>query len=162
MHPVERRRRYIAIALRRARPGSGSARTFLLERTWKGLPASMGEIDIRLLATPVVIVGVVATALYMPQRVPCDLALLVTVWDAPALYRELLAARCVRTGALAIGGSTWRTPAGAPLDILESTAPWARDAVAPPRAPPRATRSSPSPTSSSSSWPPAAPRMSPI
>lgn len=123
---VSRRKTFLALALRRARPGSGSARSFLLARTWQELSVAL---DVRRLATPCVIVGGVATALYMPQRLTLDLDLLVAAPDAPALHRELRALNWTHGGASRVGGTTWRDPSGGRLNLLESAEPWARDAV---------------------------------
>lgn len=122
-----RRRQYLALALRRARPGSGSAREFLLTRTWEGLPPV--SIDLARLSTSYVIVGAVATALYMPQRFTYDLDLLVVSDDAPTLHRELLALGCSRTGTLSIGRTSWVAADGGRLDVIESSEPWVRDAI---------------------------------
>ena len=126
-----RRKQYLALALRRVQPGSGSSRAFLMSRSWKDPNVEVG-LDLHRLRTPFVIVGAVATALYMPQRMTDDLDLLVLTADAPALYHELGEAGCARLGPLSIGGTSWRTPSGAVLDVLESDEPWARDAVGDP------------------------------
>ncbi|HEX5504640.1 MAG TPA: hypothetical protein VFW96_18630 [Thermomicrobiales bacterium] len=123
---ASRRKAFLALALRRARPGSGSARSFLLARTWQELPVAL---DVRRLATPCVIVGGVATALYMPRRLTLDLDLLVAAPDAPTLQRELRALGWAREGTSSVGGTTWRAPDGSKVGVLESTEPWARDAV---------------------------------
>lgn len=124
----------VARARRRAKPGSGSSREFLLARTWKGLPPV--NIDVTRLQTPCVIVGGVATALYMTQRVTYDLDLLVTHEDAPALHQELEAQGCTLSGTLSIGGTTWTTQDGGEIDVIESGDQWAIHAVSQPnRAP---------------------------
>lgn len=127
---ILRRKQFLALALRRARSGSGSPREFLAARTWRSPFMSMGiDLDLHRLRTPFVIVGGVATALYMPQRLTLDLDVLVAAEDAPAFYEELRQAGCSRQGSLAIGGTTWQTPGGGSLDVLESLEPWARAAV---------------------------------
>lgn len=128
-----RRKQFLALALRRARPGSGSTRAFLTARTWRRPFVSMGiELDLQRFRTPFVIVGGVATALYMPQRLTLDLDVLVVAEDAAAFYEELRQAGCTRQGTLTIGGTSWRAPGGGSLDVLESTEPWARIAVSTP------------------------------
>jgi len=88
------------------------------------------------LSTPYVVVGAVATALYMPERATPGLDLLTTASDAPALRSELEALGCTYAGSLSIGGSTWRTPSGGTLDVIESDEPWVAEALAAPnRAP---------------------------
>jgi hypothetical protein len=120
-----RRKQFIALVRKRVRPGSGSAREFLLSRTW-GAPAAA----LRDLQTPFAIVGAVASWLYMPRRRTTEaLAILVVAEDAPRLYDELARARCTRLIPLSFGGWTWRLPDGSTLDVLESSEPWARSAV---------------------------------
>jgi hypothetical protein len=123
-----RRKQYLALARRRARPGSGSSRALLMSRTWQDPSMDIG-VDLLRVRTPFIVVGAVATWLYMPQRMTRDLDLLVLAADAPRLYAELAEAGCARTGTLSIGGTIWRTPTGSDLDILESSEPWAVEAV---------------------------------
>lgn len=127
---ILRRKQLIALALRRVRPGSGSAREFLLARTWEGLPPV--AIDLSQFAAPYVVIGAVATALYMPQRFTDHLDLLTSPNYAPALYRELEALRCRRTGTSRIGGTSWEVRDSGRLVVLESGEPWVRDALARP------------------------------
>lgn len=86
-------------------------------------------LELARLTTPYVIVGGVATALYMPWRLTLDVDLLVMTNDAPFLYQELLAAGWVREGSLSIGGTTWRAPDRSKVDVLESGEPWVRTAI---------------------------------
>jgi hypothetical protein len=123
-----RRKQYLALARRRARPGSGSSRALLVSRNWQD-PGMDTGVDLQRVRTPFVVVGAVATWLYMPQRMTRDLDLLVLAADAPRLYAELAEAGCARTGTLAIGGTIWRTPTGSELDVLESSERWAVEAV---------------------------------
>ena len=102
---THRRKELLAIIRRRVRPGSGSSLDFLRRRTW-----SEPSVDLHRLRTPFVVVGATATALYMPERLTKDVAILVLAKDAPALHHELNRAGCIRIGMLTIGGSTWRTP----------------------------------------------------
>lgn len=85
--------------------------------------------DLAGIRTPFVIVGGVATALYMPERMTLDLDLLVESSHAEAFSAELLARRFVRESPLAFGGSRWRAPDGDRLDVLESAESWVVDAV---------------------------------
>jgi len=57
-----------------------------------------------------VVVGGIATRLYMPERMTDDVGILVLTQDAGNLYRELEQAGSTRTGELSIGGSTWKLP----------------------------------------------------
>lgn len=124
------RRELIAMALRRARPGSGSMLDFLRMRTW-----SEPSVNLHDLRTPFVIVGAVATNLYVPERPTQDIGILVAAMDASRLHAELVAAGFTRQGDLSIGGSGWESEAGR-LDDIESAEPWARSALdAPNRSP---------------------------
>lgn len=128
-----KRKQFLALALRRARPGSGSTREFLMTRSWRSPFMRMGiDLDLQRFRTPFVIVGGVATALYMPQRLTLDLDVLVLAEDARGFYEELLQAGCTRQGALTVGGTGWQTPGGGSLAVLESHEPWARTAISSP------------------------------
>lgn len=124
--PDVRRKQFLALVRRRVRPGSGSSIDFLRTRTWSEPVVELPNLD-----APYVIVGAVATALYMPERVTRDLDILVLAEDAPAVHHQLMAAGYRRAGSLMIGGSVWETPGGL-LDVIESDEPWAREALADP------------------------------
>jgi len=83
--------------------------------------------------TPFVVVGGVATRLYMPERMTIDIDILVLSEDWAALDHELKQAGCRHQGALTIGGSTWVLPDGTLLDVIVSTEEWAREAIRNPR-----------------------------
>ena len=87
--------------------------------------------DLHQLRTRFVVVGAVATSLYMPKRLTDDLDLLVLTKDAPDLYEEFAQAGYTRVGTLTVGGTTWETPGGL-LDVIESSEPWAEEAIAAP------------------------------
>lgn len=123
-YPLIRRRLIIDFALRRAKPGSGSERDFLVSRSWRAVALEWLEVDTRF-----VIVGAVATALYMPRRATMDLDVLVLPEDARAFHGALRRSGYALRGPLAFGGTTWVAPGGRVLDVLESDEPWARAAV---------------------------------
>ncbi len=124
--PAARRRLIIDIVRRRVRPGSGISIEFLSARTWSDPEMAL---DLNSLNTPFVVVGGVATALYMPQRVTLDIDILVRARDVENIAAELRRAGCTQVGPLAFGGSQWRTPDGSELDVLESDEAWAEEAV---------------------------------
>jgi hypothetical protein len=127
----ELRRRYLEIALRRVRPGTGSSEAFYRRRDWTQLP-----VDLSQLRTPFSVVGGVATRLYMPERATSGLNLLIHRDDAEAFYAELSEIGLRRSGDLSIGGSTWSNPDGFEVDIVEADLNWTCEAL-------RTARSSP-------------------
>lgn len=84
--------------------------------------------------TPFVLVGGVATALYMPRRLTFDLDILVLPDDAARCYQELqeLGYSEQDQGQLALAETIWRGPDGSSLDVLEATEPWGPAAVSTP------------------------------
>lgn len=122
MSASEVRARILEIARRRQKPGTGSSQGFLRQRTarkqWPDLTGALGEI---LWAT----VGGVATRHYAPERATIDLDVLVER-SAAAVVRERLRKAGFRYGGeLTIGGSSWASPDGTAIDVLETEAPWA-------------------------------------
>lgn len=127
--PAARRRLLLEMALRRARPGTGSADVLLRGRTamatWPDLTELLG-------ALPWAVVGAVATRAYMPERATQDLDVLVAADDAAEVRRRFEASGYTPVQELAIGGVTWRSPEGALVDVLESRLPWVPEALGAP------------------------------
>ncbi|MFH1141749.1 MAG: hypothetical protein V1724_08855 [Chloroflexota bacterium] len=121
------RRQLIALALKRQRPGTGSAPTTLKERT---AVMQYPDLSRALTGIPWAIVGGVATRLYMPERATLDLDVAVLASDAAEARMRLQDAGYRYVGDLSIGGSTWGSPSGQEVDVLELTTPWASDALA--------------------------------
>lgn len=127
---AERRSQYIALAQRRVRPGSGSSTAYLRSRT-----AEQPLFDLRQLlgrTRRFLLVGGLATRLYMPERTTLDTDILILAEDQSVAEQELSAGGCRKLGALAIGGSTWALPDETTLDVIISDTPWAREAMAHP------------------------------
>ena len=80
--------------------------------------------------TPFVVIGGVATRLYMPERVTLDIDILVLAADRKTCEHELTQAGCKQLGDLSIGGATWKLPNGVELDVIFSEAPWAAEVIA--------------------------------
>ncbi len=76
-----------------------------------------------------VIVGGLATALYMPQRMTLDTDLLILGEDLKRVEARLGAAGCERVGPLTIGGSSWRLLKGRILDVIALEGAWVNDAL---------------------------------
>jgi len=121
----ERRHFLIDMALRRARPGTGSSMAFYRRRDWSAL-----GVDLSSIKTPFAIVGAVATRLYMPERVTHDINLFVPLSSEPSITAELVRLSFTKRGELSIGDSTWTDAQGARLDMIASEEPWASEAVA--------------------------------
>ena len=79
--------------------------------------------------TPFVVIGGVATRLYMPERTTLDIDILVLEADRKICEQELMQAGCKKLGDLSIGGATWELPNGVELDVVFSEAPWASEAL---------------------------------
>lgn len=86
-------------------------------------------LDLARIGTPFVVVGGVATALYMPRRLTLDVDILSRANEERDLARELQAAGYTRLAPLASGGTMWGAPDGSTLGVLEVDASWVDDAV---------------------------------
>lgn len=129
----DRRKIYIQLAIKRCRPGRGSSLEFLKTRTWNHPVANLTKI---IQKTRFVVVGGIATRLYMPERMTDDLDILVLTNDATTLYQELGQAGSEKVGDLSIGGSTWLLPDNTLLDVIESESAWVNSALTYPESSP--------------------------
>lgn len=120
------RKTLLDIARRKQRPGAGTARTLLMGRTalsqWPDLTPVLGPL---LWA----VIGAAATRLYMPERATRDLDIMVRALDDPEVRKRLAAAGFLYQGELSIGGSSWLSPDGVPVDVVECGEPWFAQAV---------------------------------
>lgn len=78
---------------------------------------------------PWAVVGAVATRAYMPERSTQDLDILVASEVAQEVRARLERAQFQKVQELAIGGVTWRSPSGHLVDVIESRAQWAPQAL---------------------------------
>jgi hypothetical protein len=121
-----KRRMLIDLAQRRQRAGTGSAPAFLVQRTtqmaWPDLSSVLSPI-------PWAVVGAVATRLYMPERTTQDMDIVIRGEDTAAVRQKLSNAGFVYQGELNIDGSTWLTPDGQIIDIIERHGVWWTDAL---------------------------------
>ncbi|USR92923.1 hypothetical protein NEA10_09485 [Phormidium yuhuli AB48] len=89
--------------------------------------------DLRsIIQTPFVIVGGIATRLYMPERMTDDLDILILADNSGRLYGELEQAGREWVGELMIGGSSWRLSDGTILNVREFEQAWVAEAIANP------------------------------
>jgi hypothetical protein len=120
---VARRKLFLEMAIRRARPGAGSADVFLRERTAIVAWPDLSEI---LTGLPWAVVGAVATRTYMPERATQDLDILVMADDALEARSRLERFGYTKVQELVIGRVTWRSPSGGLVDVIESGEAWVR------------------------------------
>lgn len=115
----------IDIASRRQRPGAGSLSVLPEEShrlDWPDLTSILGDL-------PWAVVGGVATRMYMPERATQVLDLVIRSQDAESAQRRFEAAGFMFKGRLSIGGSSWTTGDGTPIDMIEIDANWLDDAL---------------------------------
>ncbi|HNB51611.1 MAG TPA: nucleotidyl transferase AbiEii/AbiGii toxin family protein [Anaerolineales bacterium] len=127
--PRQKRQFLIQMALRRVKPGTGSAPEFMRERTamhnWPDLREILEGIDW-------VIIGGVATRAYMPERMTKDLDILVRKSDGEAVIERLKKAGYKLVSRLAVEGYLMRSPQDVDVDILFGKYPWLDEALANP------------------------------
>ena len=120
------RRQLISLALRRQRPGMGSSMALLEQRTafmqFPDLTSILGPI-------PWAVVGAVATRLYMPEWTTRVLDVLLSKEVARQARRRLTGEGFRYQGELSIGGSSWVSPEGIAIDVVEMEEPWLPDAL---------------------------------
>ena len=126
---VRTRQKFIQLTLRRVKPGSGSTHEFLKTRTWNKQVTDLRKI----IQVPYVIVGGVATRLYMPERMTDDLDILIHEEQAPQAYQNLSEQQAKKMGDLSIGGTSWELPDKTVLDIITSQQAWVVQALLHPR-----------------------------
>jgi hypothetical protein len=123
------RQKFIQLTLKRVKPGSGSSHEFLKTRTWRRKVTDLRQ----LIQVSYVIVGGVATRLYMPERMTDDLDILIYEDDAERAYQNLDEQMARRIGDLSIGGTSWELPDKTILDIIASRGKWVPNALLHPR-----------------------------
>jgi hypothetical protein len=120
------RKQLITLAQKRQRPGSGGSLKVLRERT-----ARMRFPSLESVLEPILwaVTGAVATRLYMPERATRDLDVVILAEDADAARQKLAEAGFEYQGELSIGGSSWRSPDGTPVDVFEMEDLWLNEAL---------------------------------
>ena len=125
----QKRKQLIKLVMKYVKKGSGSSLEFLNSRSWTYPVANLNEI---IKQAPFVIVGGVATRLYMPERMTLDLDILVRAEDTQLVYEDLEKAKGQRIGDLSIAGTQWRLDDGTSLDVLEFEGDWVVEAISSP------------------------------
>jgi hypothetical protein len=121
-----KRKNFISLVTKYAKPGAGSSIKFLNQRTWTYPVSNISQI---ITQADFVIVGGVATRLYMPERMTLDLDILIKAEDAQLVYQDLVNANGQKIAELSIQGSQWQLEDGTSLDVLEGTENWVADAI---------------------------------
>jgi hypothetical protein len=119
------RKKFIQISLKRAKPGTGSSLQFLTTRTWRNQVTDLRSI----ITEDYVIVGGVATRLYMPERMTDDLDILIHLSNSQHVYDSLIENQAKEIGSLSIGGTSWELSDGTVLDIIVSDRAWVKSAL---------------------------------
>lgn len=125
----QKRRFFLSLVKKRVKPGSGSGLDFLYKRTWS---YSVSNLNLILKQAPFVIVGGVATRLYMPERMTLDLDILIRAKDAKKTYQDLENAGSKKIGILNIPGSQWQLSDNTFLKVLEGDDEWVKEALSNP------------------------------
>jgi len=119
------RRTLIDIAKRRQRPGSGS-----VPWSGEGTPVLRWPDLTQILdGVPWAVAGAVATRRYMPERSTRDLDIVVLTHDLDEVRRRFEHAGYAFKAPLSIGGSSWETPEGVPVDVIEGRERWWPEAL---------------------------------
>jgi len=118
-----RRAVLLEMAARRATPGSGTAPAVAARRTWT-LPVPDLRPVLAPAGVPFVIVGGVATRLYMQERAAPDLDILIDAGDAEAVTAALERAGAARLGDHRAGGSRWELPPTIVADLPAAAPTW--------------------------------------
>jgi hypothetical protein len=115
----------VEFALRRQQPGTGSSQHFLEERTAMAQWPRM-----EFLEPLFAVAGAVGMRLYAPERATRDLDVVVAVGDFEEAERRLAAAGWASAGKLTVGGSSWLSKDGQPVDVLFRREPWWPEVIA--------------------------------
>jgi len=126
---AQKRKQFINLVMKYVKKGSGSSMEFLNSRSWAYAVTNLNDI---IKQVDFVIVGGVATRLYMPERMTLDLDILVRIKDAQLLYEDLEKANGQKIGDLSIAGTQWRLEDGTSLDVLEFEGDWVTAAISSP------------------------------
>ena len=122
----DERKTYLAMSERLVKPGSGTHPSILRERTFRYGSPDLGRY---LGGIAYVVVGGLATRLYMQERMTLDANILVAPANAKDAEAALTQTGCKKIGTLTIGGSTWRLPDGSTVDLITLQDPWTEDAI---------------------------------
>ena len=92
----------------------------------------MSNLKLIIKQAPFVIVGGVATRLYMPERMTLDIDILMKIQDRTLIYQDLENSHSQKISDLSIACTQWRLLDNTYLDILEGEDNWVEAAIANP------------------------------
>ncbi len=124
-----KRKHFLALVKKRVKAGSGSSLSFLSQRNWSLPVTNIREI---IDPCPFVIIGGVATRLYMPERATLDLDILIKASDTAKVYQKLQQAGSQKIADLSISGTQWLLSDQTFLDVLEGDDDWIEEALSTP------------------------------
>lgn len=124
-----KRKYFLDLVRKRVKAGCGSSLSFLCQRNWSLPVTNIREIIDPL---PFVIIGGVATRLYMPERATLDLDILVRACDNTKVYQKLEQVGSQKVANLSISGTQWLLPDQTSLDVLEGEDDWVEQALSTP------------------------------
>jgi len=124
-----KRKHFLALVKKRVKAGCGSSLSFLSQRNWSFPVSNIREIIDPL---PFVIIGGVATRLYMPERATLDLDILIKASDTAKVHQKLDQAGSQKIADLSISGTQWLLPDQTSLDVLEGDDDWIEEAISNP------------------------------
>jgi hypothetical protein len=118
-------REIIQMASRRIREGSGSYSTGPSEQWVQDVP----DMAMFLEDIAFVLIGGLATRLYMPERMTLDVDVLIHAEDHDEAGHALTRHGATQLGPLSIGGSSWRLVQGRIVDLIALNLPWVGEAI---------------------------------
>ena len=123
---VFRRKKLIEIAKKKAKFVCGNNGHFLKTRTWNYPIADITSI---IKQTPFVIIGGVATRMYMLERRTHNLDILIQFQDASTVEKQLQTFNAKQLSSLNFGGTCWQLVDGSFLNVISLNEPWVIEAV---------------------------------
>jgi hypothetical protein len=123
---AQKREAFLTLVKKRVKSGSGSGTNFLHQRTWT---YPVNNLNLILKQAPFVIIGGVATRMYMPERMTLDLDILIKAEDRELIYQDLINANSQKIGDLSIAGTQWQLYDNTSLDVLEGEDDWVTEAL---------------------------------
>ncbi|MGI0482870.1 hypothetical protein ACN4EE_19050, partial [Geminocystis sp. CENA526] len=123
---LQKRQFFINLIKKRVKSGTGSSVEFLHKRTWTYPVSNLNSI---ITQASFVIVGGIATRLYMPERMTLDIDILIKAEDCEVVYQDLQNANSQKIGDLSISGSQWQLADNTSLDVLVGEDEWVAEAI---------------------------------